>query len=206
MATFLGYSGALMRWGILYVKTMWAAYWQYILGYVFVFGVIGYFATFYALRSGFVESWKIEMLAQLLRLGACGLLLCALHSARASIGVLMLTLLLWAIPVRLPNLSGLFERSPAPPPQHYNLIDETRRSNFARTAQQMRWEPPTGLGRYMSQAEYELQRDITTERELRALMASPEMHTRLVTAALQGTLSISRSSSTAGMEDDDEDE
>eukprot|EP00967_Tisochrysis_lutea_P053794 scaffold67058_cov35-Tisochrysis_lutea.AAC.1 len=146
------------------------------------------------------------MLAQLLRLGACGLLLCALHSARASIGVLMLTLLLWAIPVRLPNLSGLFERSPAPPPQHYNLIDETRRSNFARTAQQMRWEPPTGLGRYMSQAEYELQRDITTERELRALMASPEMHTRLVTAALQGTLSISRSSSTAGMEDDDEDE
>eukprot|EP00967_Tisochrysis_lutea_P053795 scaffold67058_cov35-Tisochrysis_lutea.AAC.2 len=55
MATFLGYSGALMRWGILYVKTMWAAYWQYILGYVFVFGVIGYFATFYALRSGFVE-------------------------------------------------------------------------------------------------------------------------------------------------------
>jgi hypothetical protein len=52
LATFLGWGGAMLRWGALYVEWVWAAYWPYLLSYIGVFGVIGYFTTFYALSGG----------------------------------------------------------------------------------------------------------------------------------------------------------
>jgi len=50
LATVLGWGGALLRWGSAYVEALWGSYWQYVLVYLAVFGVAGYFATFYALQ------------------------------------------------------------------------------------------------------------------------------------------------------------
>lgn len=295
LATFLGWGGALVRWGAVYVETVWAAYWQYLLAYICVFGVIGYFTTFYALSGGALapcvvhasrapeharggpawpclgdtvemtgalatgqrhlphccysgrpesaprpppphppahsrsqqgcpcatcplfracrrhppippsrsfrhppappRSWKTVLLTQLLRLGACGLLLCASHSARASIATLLLVLLLWAAPTRY--LSALLEPAPARPPLLYTPSDEgipptPRRAGQRRpqSDRALQWRPPTVSGRYLSQAEYEMQRDLTTEMELRALLLSPQMQQHLVSAAMSGRLRV----------------
>jgi hypothetical protein len=150
------------------------------------------------------RSWKTELLAQLLRLGACGLLLCASHSARASIATLLLVLLLWAAPTRY--LSALLEPAPARAPLLYTPSDEgvppsPPRAGRPRAEGAMRWRPPTSYGRYLSEAEYEMQRDTTTEMELRALMASPQMHRHLVSVAMSGSLHVvAPSAHDAGMQ------
>jgi hypothetical protein len=52
LATVFGWGGALLRWGAVYMETLWVSYWQYLVAYICVFGVIGYFTTFYALSGG----------------------------------------------------------------------------------------------------------------------------------------------------------
>lgn len=104
-------------------------------------------------------------------------------------------LLLWAAPTRY--LSALLEPAPARPPLLYTPSDEgipptPRRAGQRRPRSDgaLQWRPPTAFGRYLSQAEYEMQRDLTTEMELRALLLSPEMQRHLVSAAMSGRLRV----------------
>jgi hypothetical protein len=146
-------------------------HWQYTLAYLSVFAAIGYFYTFWRLRGGRPEEFECVMLSQFMRLVSLLFIWFSSHSLRAAIALLLGVIGAFGLPSRVYTpfrvlYARAIERGPAKAPRDYELEVNGKRVRRA-------WRPATRSGRYLSQEEYEHQRDATTSAGMRKLIASP---------------------------------
>jgi hypothetical protein len=148
---------------------------RYALGYLAVFGVLGYAFTFWRLKGGRPEEYECKLLAHGLRLAALVLIYHSTQSLRASVSLQLGALLLRSgslgIPVR--HLVRLLwrDRGPADAPTTYVADDGHARA----------WRPATASGQYMTEAEYSASGEAETSSALSQLFSSPEYHRWLMT-------------------------
>lgn len=154
-------------------------YWPYVLAWLGFFAVLGFALTFWRLKGGRPEAHETALLSFTLKVCALAVIYISCLSLRASVTLVVLTVLLYGLPGSAPlwrsywlvrhgaaaaEAKASLWSGPAGQPKSY--IDEGGRERV--------WVPPTRSGRFMSEAEYEAQGEIATDAALDKLFASPE--------------------------------
>ena len=197
------------------------SHWPMVLAWLAGFALLGYGITYWRLKGGGPEAYETAMLAGSMRLLSLLLIFYSSHSLRASVSLLLASLMLYGAPGSAPlskSLSWLSKgrrsgsaagsNSPMPPMGADKYRDASGRpAKFVDDyGDERTWVPPTPTGRYLTQEGYEMQGQIATGYALDELFSSPEYAKWFRENHHRISVGQNEDMRQPGFEDDDDDE